>query len=50
MEKEKWHEIMELVRTSLQNDDTDDYVLIIGMDKFMKLCEAYIRMRELLKE
>ena len=43
-------EILEMLRTSLQDDDTDDPALYIGFKKYMQLVEAYIKLRELLEE
>lgn len=49
MEKQQLHEIMEMLRTSLTNDDTDDIVLCIGFGKFLNLCEAYVKIRDLIE-
>lgn len=49
MDKKRLNEIMEMLRTSLTNDDTDDVVLYIGFAKFLNLCEAYVKMRELIE-
>lgn len=50
MEKRKLHEIMEMVRRSLTDDNTEDGVLYIGYDKYLNLVEAYIKLRELIEE
>jgi len=50
MDKAKLHEIMEMVRGSLTDDDTEDGVLYIGYDKYLNLVEAYIKLRELIEE
>lgn len=49
MQKAQLSEIMELLRRSLTNDETDDVVLYIGFQKFVNLCEAYVKMRELIE-
>lgn len=50
MEKQKLREIMEMVRTSLTDDDTEDGVLYIGYDKYLNLVEAYVKLRQLIEE
>jgi len=50
MDKAKLHEIMEMVRGSLSDDDTEDGVLYIGYDKYLNLVEAYVKLRELIEE
>jgi hypothetical protein len=42
-------EIIEMLRTSLCDDDTEDVALYIGMQKYLNLVEAYIKLRELLE-
>jgi hypothetical protein len=49
MDKAKLREIMEMVRGSLTDDDTDG-VLYIGYDKYLNLVEAYVKLRELIEE
>jgi len=50
MDKAKLHEIMEMVRGSLTDDDTEDGVLYIGYDKYLNLVQAYVKLRELIEE
>lgn len=50
MDKAALHEIMEMLRTSLNDDDTENVALYIGMRKYLNLVEAYIKLRELLEE
>lgn len=49
MDKAKLREIMEMLRTSLVDDDTE-CVLYIGYDKYLNLVEAYVKLRELIEE
>ena len=39
-----------MLRTSLNDDDTEDVALYIGMNKYFNLVEAYIKLRDLLEE
>lgn len=50
MDKAALREIMEMLRTSLNDDDTEDVALYIGMRKYLNLVEAYIKLRELIEE
>ncbi len=50
MNKAALNEIMEMLRTSLNDDDTEDVALYIGMNKYLNLVEAYIKLRDLLEE
>ena len=50
MSRSQVREILEMLRSSLQDDDTEDVALYIGFDKYMQLVEAYVKLRELIKE
>lgn len=50
MDKAALREIMEMLRASLNDDDTEDVALYIGMRKYLNLVEAYIKLRELIEE
>jgi hypothetical protein len=39
-----------MLRSSLQDDDTEDVALYIGMSKYLNLVEAYVKLRNLMEK
>ena len=50
MSRSQVHEILEMLRSSLQDDDTEDVALYIGMNKYLNLVEAYVKLRNLMEK